>query len=82
MIFKSYLIEQNNNLDNKNILLFYGENIGLKNEFKNKIKLNSKNSKIIRYNQEEIIKDEERFHSEIFNISLFDQKKILARISN
>tara|TARA_B100001093_G_scaffold515401_1_gene591653 strand:+ start:97 stop:1098 length:1002 start_codon:yes stop_codon:yes gene_type:complete len=76
MIFKSYLIEQNNNLDNKNILLFYGENIGLKNEFKNKIKLNSKNSKVIRYNQEEIIKDEERFHSEIFNISLFDQKKI------
>ena len=76
MIFKSYLIEQNNNLNNKNILLFYGENVGLKNEFKNKIKLKNKNSEIIRFNQDEIIKDEEKFVNEIFNISLFDQKKI------
>ena len=71
MIFKSYLIEQNNNLEDKNILLFYGENVGLKNEFKNKIKLNNKNSEVIRYNQEEIIKDEERFINEIFNKFLF-----------
>ena len=76
MIFKSYLIEQNNNLNNKNILLFYGENVGLKNEFKNKIKLKNKNSEIIRFNQEEIIKEEEKFVNEIFNISLFDKKKI------
>ena len=76
MIFKSYLIEQNNNLDNKNILLFYGENVGLKNEFKNKIKLKNKNSEIVRFNQEEIIKDDEKFVNEIFNISLFDKKKI------
>ena len=76
MIFKSYLIEQNNNLEDKNILLFYGENVGLKNEFKNKIKLKNKNSEIIRFNQEEIIKEEEKFVNEIFNISLFDKKKI------
>lgn len=76
MIFKSFLIEQNNNLKDKNILLFYGENIGLKNDFKNKIKLNNKNSEIIRYNQEEIIKDEKKFYNEIFNISLFEKKKI------
>ena len=76
MIFKSYLIEQNNNLNNKNILLFYGENVGLKNEFKNKLKLKNKNSEIIRFNQEEIIKEEEKFVNEIFNISLFDKKKI------
>ena len=76
MIFKSYLIEQNNNLNDKNILLFYGENIGLKNELKNKINLNSKNSEIIRFNQEEIINNEEKFINEIFNISLFEKKKI------
>ena len=76
MIFKSYLIEQNNNLNNKNILLFYGENVGLINEFKKKIKLKNKNSEIVRFNQEEIIKDEEKFVNEIFNISLFDKKKI------
>ncbi len=77
MIFKSFLIEQNNNLKDKNILLFYGENIGLKNDFKNKIKLNNKNSEIIRYNQEEIIKDEKKFYNEIFNISLFEKKKYI-----
>ena len=71
MIFKSYLIEQNNNLEDKNILLFYGENVGLKNEFKNKIKLSNKNSEVIRFNQEEIIKDQEKFNNEMFNISLF-----------
>lgn len=76
MIFKSYLIEQNNNLNDKNILLFYGENIGLKNDLKNKINLNSKNSEIIRFNQEEIINNEEKFINEIFNISLFEKKKI------
>ena len=77
MIFKSFLIEKNNNLKDKNILLFYGENIGLKNDFKNKIKLNNKNSEIIRYNQEEIIKDEKKFYNEIFNISLFEKKKYI-----
>ena len=42
MLFKSYLIESNfENLNN--IVLFYGENLGLKNEFKNIIK--SKNNK-------------------------------------
>ena len=51
MIFKSYLIEQNNNLNDKNILLFYGENIGLKNDLKNKININSKNYEINRFNK-------------------------------
>ena len=38
MLYKSYLIEQNiNNLD-KSLFLFYGENIGLKNDFKKIIK--------------------------------------------
>ena len=36
MIYKSYLIEQKvSQLDNK-LLLFYGENLGLKNDFKTK----------------------------------------------
>ena len=38
MIYKSYLVEENiENLKN-NISLFYGENIGLINHFKDKIK--------------------------------------------
>ena len=42
MIFKSYIIEQNIEIaNNQKIFLFYGENQGLKKEFKKKIK-NSK----------------------------------------
>ena len=39
MIIKSYLLEQNlEQLKQFSIYLFYGENQGLKNEFKEKIK--------------------------------------------
>ena len=36
MIHKSYLIEQNLSLLKNNFVLFYGENLGLINEFRNK----------------------------------------------
>ena len=75
MIYKSYLIEQNINLIDKNLFLFFGENIGLKNEFKNKIQLSNKDTTIIKYVQEEIIKNEESFFDEILNISLFEKEK-------
>ena len=42
MIHKSYLIEENINLLQNNISLFYGENLGLINEFKDKILLINK----------------------------------------
>jgi DNA polymerase III subunit delta len=76
MIFKSYLLEQNLNLLNKNLNLFYGENIGLKNDFKKIIRQKFKSFTIIRYNQEEILKDEELFFNEINNKSLFNENKI------
>ena len=34
MIYKSYLLEKNINLLNNKIVLFYGENLGLKDELK------------------------------------------------
>ena len=49
MNYKSYLVEQNINLLKKNILLFYGENLGLKNDFKKKLKLNNTNAAIVRF---------------------------------
>ena len=77
MIIKSYLLEQDINLlSNKNLFLFYGENLGLKNDFKNLIKKNSPDYKIINLNQEEVIKNQENFSSEILNLSLFEKKKI------
>ena len=39
MIIKSYLAEQNIKIIKNKYILFYGENLGLKNEFKKKIKM-------------------------------------------
>ena len=78
MIFKSFLVEQNINLlADKNLILFYGENLGLKNDFKKLIKFNAPENRILNFNQEEIIKNQERFMSEISNLSLFEKKKNL-----
>ena len=76
MIFKSYLIEQNFQSINTNLILFFGENIGLKNEFKKKIKSNNLQAETITFFQDDIIRNEDNFFSELFNISLFEEKKI------
>ena len=77
MIYKSYLVEENiENLKN-NISLFYGENIGLINHFKDKIKIINKSKKILRLNQEDILKNDSIILNEIKNISLFDDTKII-----
>ena len=77
MIFKSFLVEQNINLlADKNLILFYGENLGLKNDFKKLIQYKALENKIMNFNQEEIIKNQEKFLSDISNLSLFEKKKI------
>ena len=76
MISKSYLLENNIDQIDKNLILFYGENLGLKNDFKKKIKSNNKKIKIINFTQDEILKNENSFFSEILNISLFEEEKI------
>ena len=75
MISKSYILEKNINQIKNNLFLFYGENLGLKNEFKNKIQFNNSKIKIIRYTEEEILKNPDNFFNEIFNISLFEEQK-------
>ena len=75
MISKSYIIEKNINLIDNNLVLFYGENLGLKNFFKDNIKNQKKNFKAIFYSQDEIIKDPEILYNEIFNFSLFQEEK-------
>ena len=42
MIHKSYLVEENFKILKNNIVLFYGENLGLIHDFKNKIKKKNK----------------------------------------
>ena len=76
MLIKSYIAESNIEVLNKNLNLFYGENLGLKNDFRKKIKLKFKDAEIIYFNQEEILKNNEIIMREINNISLFDKKKI------
>ena len=73
MIYKSYLAEQNINGIKENLFLFYGENIGLKEDFKKIIKLNNKKAEILVFLEEEIIKNEDRFFNEVLNISLFEE---------
>ena len=76
MIYKSYILEQNINSINEKIALFYGVNLGLKNDLKAKIIESHKNSEILRYSQDEILKDEALLANEIKNISLFEKNKI------
>ena len=76
MQYKSYLVEQNFNLLKESFILFYGDNLGLKQDFKKKIKSYNKQNEIISFTQEEILNNETNFFSEIKNISLFETKKI------
>ena len=76
MIFKSYQIEENLNLLKENITLIYGENLGLINSFKQKIKLEYKKNEFLSFDQQEILNDENKFFSELNNISLFQERKI------
>jgi len=76
MNYKSYLVEQNINILKNNISLFYGENHGLKNDFKKKLKLNNSNAVIVRFTQEEILKNQNYFIENLLNMSLFNEKKI------
>ena len=76
MQYKSYLVEQNFNLLKERFILFYGDNLGLKQDFKKKIKSYYKQNEIISFTQEEILNNETNFFNEIKNISLFETKKI------
>ena len=78
MIFKSYLVENNLSLlKDKNIILLYGENNGLKDDIKKSIIEKNKNKEIIRLTQDDILKNNSLLDNEIMNLSLFDDKKII-----
>ena len=76
MIYKSFILEQNINSINEKITLFFGVNLGLKNDLKVKIIQHNENSEILRYSQDELLKDKLLFINEIRNISLFEKNKI------
>ena len=77
MIHKSYLVEQQIEKIDKGITLFYGENLGLIDDFKELIRKYNKKSEIIRFNEEEIIRKNVVFFREISSDSLFSEKKVI-----
>ena len=72
MIYKSYLIEKNISAINENLVLIYGENVGIQDEIKKEIKKTFKESEILLFNQDEILKNPNLIFTEITNISLFE----------
>ena len=78
MNYKSYLVEKDYSKlrDNKSIL-FYGENTGLKNYFKQLIKKNNNETSFINFSQDEILNNENILRRELDNSSLFEVNKII-----
>ncbi len=76
MIIKSYQIEKVQ-LNNKeiNLILFYGKNEGLKKEATKKINVN--NEKIIKYDEKEILDNQDIFLDSLLSKSLFDNEKLI-----
>ena len=75
MIYKSYQVEENFKILKNNIILFYGENLGLISDFKREISLNKKLT-IFRLTQNEIVNNEQVFFDQINNNNLFFEEKI------
>ena len=83
MISKSYEIEKKiPDLSKHNLLLLYGENIGLKKDIRSKIKidLNKKEQdiEILSFYENEIIDNEDDFYNSIYSGSLFSNKKMIT----
>ena len=76
MIFKSYILEQNQQkIEDSKMFLFYGENNGLKKEFKETIKKKRIEKEVLNLFQSEILKNKNILTNEITNKSLFGKKK-------
>jgi len=80
MLIKSYEISKKN-LNSLNFYLIYGENIGLKQDIiKSVLELKEKKNrkyKQYKFEEEEIIKNQNNFFNLIFSGSLFDEKKAI-----
>ena len=76
MIIKSYIAEQDITVFTNKLILIYGENVGLIEDLKKKIKSIYSDSEINIFSQGNIIQNEEMFYNKIFNISLFQKQKI------
>ena len=78
MIVKSTELQINKRIFTESkAALFYGENDGLKDDFKKEIKKNHSNSEIINLFSDNILKNKNILLNEIINLSLFTKEKII-----
>ena len=77
MIVKSYEINKLNK-NNHNIILFYGKNEGLKNEEISKIISINSDKELSRYEEKEILENQNIFLENILSKSLFEKEKIIV----
>ena len=78
MISKSYLIENYEKfLLENDCILFYGENLGLKRDFKNKLKVLKPKKLSINLYQDQVLRDINILINELSNLSLFEENKII-----
>ena len=78
MISKSYLIENNEKfLLENNCILFYGDNLGLKRDFKKKFKVLKPKKLSVNLYQDQVLRDINIFINELSNLSLFEENKII-----
>ena len=78
MILKSYIIENNISLlDKYEICLFYGENIGLKDDIKNQIRKHHLKHEVVNLYGEDILKNNKLLENETYNSSLFNNSKVI-----
>ena len=73
MIIKSYELDKIKN--NLNFFLFYGKNEGLKNQHIKQLLEKNNNSNVIKYDEKEILENEDIFFESILSNSLFENEK-------
>ena len=76
MIIKSFELNKIN-LEKNNFFLLYGENEGLKNEIIKKKFEKKFDQNIYRYDEKEILNNEENFLNSITSKSFFDNIKLI-----
>ena len=76
MIFKNFQLNKLN-FDNYNLYLFYGKNEGFQNEIIQEYFIKNFKGEIIKYDENEVLNNNQIIIEEILNKSLFCEKKIL-----
>ena len=75
MILKTF--EINKHKISEKFLLFHGNNQGFKDDIINEIILENFDGEILRYEENEVVKNQDNFISNLNNDSLFSEKKII-----